>query len=117
MLTGDPDAVRRAEVVVVFEDELGRDQPARDQGLGTVEIGEDRVEQHRPLDQPGLEATPLGRFDDQRERVESPPLDGGLADPVPVGGRSAPVASGTSAPTGTSDWPVPPMAGAPTIGV
>ncbi len=83
MLTGDPDAVRRAEVVVVFEDELGRDQPARDQGLGTVEIGEDRVEQHRPLDQPGLEATPLGRFDDQRERVESPPLDGGLADPVP----------------------------------
>ena len=71
---GDPDVMGRAQVVVVPENQLGRYQPAADQRPTAVEVEQDLVEQPGPLHQPRLQHRPVRALDDQRDRVERPPL-------------------------------------------
>jgi len=54
------------------EYEGGRDQAFAQQGLLAVEVGEDRVEQARPLGDRRRQMTPLGMVENQGQHVELP---------------------------------------------
>ena len=67
---GDPGA--GPEERRVAEDQLGGHEAPGDQGALAVEVGEDQVEQRGPAGPRPLQAGPLGRVEDQGDRVERP---------------------------------------------
>lgn len=71
-LRGKPHLVRGRQEAGVTQDHLGRHEPLAQHPAGPVEVREQRVEHTGPLLQPRLEACPLLRGQDNRERVDRP---------------------------------------------
>ena len=69
-----PQVVAGAQEGGIAEDELVRDGARRQQPLRPVEVGEDRLEQARALDQGALERAPFLGGDDQRDEIDAPGL-------------------------------------------
>ena len=66
--------------------QLGREHLLAQQTLRPVEIGQDGVEQHGPLDDGGFDGFPFGRIHHQRNRIERPGARGALRIAVDVVG-------------------------------
>ncbi len=69
---GRRDPVRGPQKSRMAEDERRRQRAVGDQLLRPVQVGEDRVEQARPLSEPRGERLPFGRGHDQGQHVEAP---------------------------------------------
>ena len=68
----EPRPVTRPQVARVREDQPRRQQPLAQQPLRPIEIGEDRVEQPRPLGERRAHRLPLGFGRDQRDGIQLP---------------------------------------------
>lgn len=80
----EADLVNFAEEAGVAVHDFGWQEPALEQESRPVQVGQDEIEQFRPLDEPRLERRPLRRLEDQRDRVEVPRLLDGRGKP-PIG--------------------------------
>ena len=72
LVAGDTDLVAGAQEAVVAQDHGGREQTPAQQLAGTVQIGEDQVQQLRPLHHAELHAGPLVAGQQHGHGVEGP---------------------------------------------
>ncbi len=66
------DAVARAQIARILKDERRRQYALVQQPLRAIDVGDERVQQTRPLTQSAIEPAPLGAVDDKRQHVERP---------------------------------------------
>ncbi len=94
LVARDADLVAWPQEAVVAQDHGGREQPPAQQLAGTVQIGEDQVQQLGPLHHAELDAGPLVAGQQHGDGVEGPGISrrlrgvGGSVGPVDVVGHA-----------------------------
>ena len=71
-IAGDGHSGARPQEAVVTVNQFRRQQIVAQQPSWSVKIGQDVIEQRRPLAQRGLDPVPFARVDNQRDRVQRP---------------------------------------------
>src|SRR5437868_4129748 len=78
-LGGNMDPAARTEKSWVAIDQIGRQKAIPEQVLGTsINVAQDKIEQARTLDEPGLNLSPFLGCDEQRDQIQPPGPIGAL---------------------------------------